>query len=63
MKNGESKSFEISLIVPANLYELRVNIRGVLWRRGKYDTKEVPYKSSTYDQQGFAVKQIYIPIY
>jgi len=60
---GESKFFKISLVAPVNLDKLRVNIRGVLWRKGKHDIKEVPFKSSTYDQQGFAVKQLFIPIH
>ena len=59
---GESKFFEVSLDAPINLDNLRVNIRGVLWRRGKHDIKEIPSRSSIYDQQGFAVKQLFIPI-
>ena len=59
---GSSKYFEIALKAPYNLKNLRVNIRGILWRRSRHDTVEVPRNSAITDQQGFAVKQINIPI-
>ncbi len=59
---GRSKYFEIALKAPYRLDHLRVNVRGILWRRGSRDTIEIPRSGNAIDQQGFAVKQLYIPI-
>ncbi len=61
-KYGKAKYFEVALKAPYNLTNLRVNIRGILWIRSKYDTKEIPLDSPIQDQQGFGVIQIFIPI-
>ena len=59
---GEGKNFTIELKAPYNLYELKVNLRGILWIRGKHDTRKIPSYSDIYDQQGFPVKQFAIKI-
>ena len=59
---GSTKYFSVELTAPQNLEKLRVNLRGVLWIRNKHDLREIPSRSSIYDQQGFAVKQFSIDI-
>ena len=59
---GQTKYFSVQLTAPQSLDNLRVNLRGILWIRGKHDTREIPYSSSIYDQQGFAVKRFSIDI-
>jgi hypothetical protein len=61
-KSGRTKYFTVELQAPKGLDKLLVNVRGVLWIRSKYDTREIPKYSSLYDQQGFSVKQFSIRI-
>jgi len=61
-KSGRTKYFTVELQAPKGLDRLLVNVRGVLWIRSKYDTREIPKYSSLYDQQGFSVKQFSIRI-
>ncbi len=59
---GRTKYFTVELRAPKNLNKLYVNLRGVLWIRNKHDLREIPLRSSIYDQQGFAVKQFSIHV-
>lgn len=59
---GKTKYFSVELTAPQYLDQLRVNLRGVLWIKNKHDLREIPSRSSIYDQQGFAVKRFSINI-
>jgi len=57
---GRTKTFSIELTAPYGHSTLRVNLRGVLWIKSKYDIREIPIYSNMYDQQGFVIKQFSI---
>ena len=60
--SGSRKYFSVKLKAPYDISRLRINVRGILWIRNSRDTIKIPYQSSNYDQQGFAVKKFYIQI-
>ena len=61
---GEEKTFITTIKVPKTITDFRVNIRGILWMKNRYNTRKNPeYSSGIFDQQGFSVKQIDIQVY
>jgi len=60
--HGDTKYFSVELRAPQNIKKLHINLRGVLWITDKHDLREIPISSSTYDQQGFAVKRFEIDV-
>lgn len=64
-KKNVKKTFIIELQVPSGLNSLDINARGILIvGKNKRNSKEiiVPISSNAYDQQGYAVKRLTIPI-
>lgn len=59
---GDTKYFSVELRAPQNIEKLNINLRGVLWIRDKHDLREMPIRSSLYDQQGFAINRFTIDV-
>ncbi len=59
---GETKSFTVALRAPEKISQLRINVRGILWIRNKYDTRQAPRNALVRDQQGFNVRQFVINV-
>jgi hypothetical protein len=60
--SGRTKYFTVSLKAPYGRDAFRVNVRGILWIRNKYDTRKAPSSSLISDQQGFGVRQFTIEV-
>jgi len=63
-KAHTKRYMKIKLKAPKDLSSIDVNIRGILIRgKGKYKKESInPNSATTYDQQGYAVKQLHIEV-